>query len=212
MNNASVAKIGIPTTLANDNWADMAGMVASIACAIHCAAMPLALAYLPTFGLSWLADEGFHQWMAVVCFAIAAFAFMPGWRKHGSLVPAIWGTAGVMLLSTAAFGMECSCCPSQEIEKQAIQEIDKSSVAASFETGCTDKTCEFCIKENDSGESAAAPSSKFAWLTPLVTPLGGLLLVVGHVVNHRKSCQCRGSSCCLENSDGEQSDATDIKA
>ena len=43
-------------------WADWAGMIASIGCAIHCAAMPLVLAYLPTLGLSWLADEVFHKW------------------------------------------------------------------------------------------------------------------------------------------------------
>ena len=42
-------------------WSDWLGVVAAIGCAIHCAAMPLIIAYLPALGLSFLADEGFHQ-------------------------------------------------------------------------------------------------------------------------------------------------------
>ena len=72
-------------------WADWTGLVASIACGIHCAAMPLLLSYLPSFGLNWLAHEGFHQWMTMLCFIFAASAFIPGWRKHKSLVPALSG-------------------------------------------------------------------------------------------------------------------------
>ena len=56
-------------------WQDSLGMVASIGCAIHCAAMPFVIAYLPALGLSFLADEAFHQWMALVCFLIAIGAF-----------------------------------------------------------------------------------------------------------------------------------------
>ena len=206
MSEASFSSTEIPAASQSDGWADMAGMIASIGCAIHCAAMPLVLAYLPTFGLSWLADEGFHQWMAVVCFALAAMAFVPGWRKHGSFVPAIWGAAGVLLLSTAAFGMECSCCPSQEFQE--------STSTASSEQQCEDETCEFCVSENciaekSSTETESTSSGDLAWLTPLVTPLGGLLLVLGHVMNHRKSCSCRGDSCCFESVDAEQSHAND---
>jgi len=66
-------------------WGDWVGMVASIGCAIHCAAMPLVIAYLPALGLSFLADEAFHQWMALACFVIALTAFIPGLCKHGQL-------------------------------------------------------------------------------------------------------------------------------
>jgi hypothetical protein len=68
-------------------WSDWAGMVASIGCAIHCAAMPFAIAYLPALGLSFLADQAFHKWMVAGCFAIALAAFIPGVRKHGRLTP-----------------------------------------------------------------------------------------------------------------------------
>ena len=196
MSEIAVATTEPPGTSTRNNWADLAGMIASIGCAIHCAAMPLVLAYLPTFGLSWLADEGFHQWMAVVCFALAAAAFVPGWRRHGSVLPAIWGAAGVLLLSTAAFGMECSCCPSIGSEE--------STIAPSLEMRCEDETCEFCSVENVAAEDVSEPNSSFDWLTPFATPLGGLLLVVGHVANHRKSCKCQGDTCCLETAQEEQ--------
>ncbi|MEM0925351.1 MAG: MerC domain-containing protein, partial [Planctomycetota bacterium] len=40
-------------------WSDWIGMIASIGCAIHCAAMPFVIAYLPSLGLSFLSDESF---------------------------------------------------------------------------------------------------------------------------------------------------------
>ena len=45
-------------------WTDRMGMLASIGCAIHCAAMPFVIGYLPSLGLTWMAGEGFHRWMA----------------------------------------------------------------------------------------------------------------------------------------------------
>lgn len=160
-------------------------MVASIGCAIHCAAMPLVLAYLPTFGLGWLASEGFHQWMAGICFVLAASAFVPGWRKHGSFVPAMWGAAGLLLLTTAAFALEDSCCAA----------CDPGGCVAAGEV-----ECEICqLTEVDQAATASLSMSSF---TPFVTPVGGLLLVIGHVVNHLKSCRCQGDACCLSD-DGE---------
>jgi hypothetical protein len=102
----------IETSLKNSwlTWADWTGLAASIACGIHCAAMPLLLTYLPSFGLSWLAHEGFHQWMTLLCFIFAASAFIPGWRKHKSLVPAFSGLVGITLLSLSAFVFGDECC------------------------------------------------------------------------------------------------------
>ena len=95
-------------------WRDSLGIVASIGCAIHCAAMPFVIAYLPALGLSFLADEGFHQWMAVACFLIAIAAFLPGIKKHKNLLPVTMGGVGLVLITFAAFGLEGECCPSCE--------------------------------------------------------------------------------------------------
>ena len=168
-------------------WADWAGMIASIGCAIHCAAMPMVLAYLPALGLGWLAGEDFHRWMAVLCFALAASAFVPGWRKHRSFVPVMWGAAGLLLLSTAAFALEEGCCAACTPKK-----VDFTATPA-----CNDASCSLCKSGQEDFTATSDSGSTLASITPLVTPLGGLLLVVGHVSNHRKACRCQKHKCCL---------------
>ncbi len=171
-------------------WADWAGMVASIGCAVHCAAMPLVLAYLPALGLGWVASQGFQRWMAVVCFGLAAAAFVPGWRKHRSFAPAIWGGFGLLLLTTAAFGLEDGCCSLCTSEDQ--------TASAAVGSGCGG-----CCERGDL-ETPPNATLSVASLTPFVTPLGGLFLVVGHIVNHINSCRCRGVVCCLTDNDATQ--------
>ena len=190
MNNMVVSETVLANSLPYRAWGDWAGMILSIGCAVHCAAMPLALSYLPSLGLSFLVDQVFHQWMAVFCFGVAAFAFIPGWRRHGSLVPAVWGAAGLLLLMTAAFGFEESCCVSCPAN-------DAGNATA------TDLECTLCEPSESIVSNAAAGFDRISF-TSLVTPLGGLLLVVGHVVNHVKSCNCQGSSCCLTETEGSQ--------
>ena len=82
--------------------ADRVGFASSMLCAIHCAAMPLLLAILPTFGL------GIGGWVdidqAVVVFAtlLAGVTLTIGWRRHrgyrawGLLMPAL----GLLWFST----------------------------------------------------------------------------------------------------------------
>ena len=169
-------------------WADWTGLAASIACGIHCAAMPLLLSYLPSFGLSWLAHEGFHQWMTIVCFVFAASAFVPGWRKHKSLVPAFSGVIGITLLSLSAFVFGDECCAAATGSQLAQN-------AACTDAACTDAAC----SEQKSGQATDIQKSfQFASFTNWLSPLGGLFLVIGHVANHRKNCTCSSGHCCLE--------------
>ena len=198
-------------------WSDWVGMVASIGCAIHCAAMPFVIAYLPALGLSFLADEAFHKWMAVGCFAIALTAFVPGLRKHGRLTPLIIGSVGLMLISTAAFGFAGECCPACESDSASIglatsdpSSNEDSSVATE---GCTDACCPLCASESSAAESedasmtpiatASLPSepSTFSQLgtriAPWLTPLGGIVLVIAHLLNRRYGYLC---GCCEDGS------------
>ena len=174
-------------------WADWTGLAASIACGIHCAAMPLLLSYLPSFGLSWLAHEGFHQWMTVLCFVFAASAFIPGWRKHKSLVPAFSGVIGITLLSLSAFVFGDECCA-------ATTGSPLAQNAACTDAACTDAACtDAACGEQESGEIANVEKSfQFATFTNWLSPLGGLFLVIGHIANHRKNCTCSRGHCCLE--------------
>ena len=179
-------------------WADWTGLAASIACGIHCAAMPLLLSYLPSFGLSWLAHEGFHQWMTVVCFVFAASAFVPGWRKHKSLVPAFSGVIGITLLSLSAFVFGDECCAAatgSQLAQNAACTDAACTDAACTDAACTDAAC----SEQKSGQATDIQKSfQFASFTNWLSPLGGFFLVIGHIANHRKNCTCSSGHCCLE--------------
>ena len=191
-------------------WADWTGLAASIACGIHCAAMPLLLSYLPSFGLSWLAHEGFHQWMTVACFLFAAAAFVPGWRKHKSLVPAFSGVIGITLLSLSAFvfGDECCAAAAQNQGSQSAACTDAACTdaactdAACADAACADAACTARSEEEIGQSPEVSTQYQFATFTNWLSPLGGLFLVIGHIANHRKNCTCSSGHCCL---DGEQS-------
>ncbi|QDV44487.1 MerC mercury resistance protein [Stieleria neptunia] len=189
-------------------WSDWAGMVASIGCAIHCAAMPLVIAYLPALGLSFLADEAFHKWMAGGCFAIALTAFIPGLRQHGRLTPVIIGSVGLMVISIAAFGFAGECCAACEsgaasIPAGTLDESGKVLDSATTEV-CTDDCCPHCASETAAvgpkpvlaGVNVAALPIQSPWvarIVPWMTPLGGIVLVIAHLLNRRYGCLC---GCC----------------
>ncbi len=124
-----------PRLWTNSAWRDWVGIVASVGCAIHCAAMPFVIAYLPALGLSFLADEGFHQWMALACFLIAIVAFVPGLKKHGSWIPISIAAVGLFMITFAAMGWAGDCCPSCE-------ENNLAASGAPLGAGCED--CEDC--------------------------------------------------------------------
>ncbi|MEM7454864.1 MAG: MerC domain-containing protein [Planctomycetota bacterium] len=178
-------------------WRDWLGIVASIGCAIHCAAMPFVFAYLPALGLSFLADEAFHKWMALVCFLIALAAFVPGLLKHGNWWPAGIGTVGLAAITFAAFGLAGECCPS-------CAEVDQSSEVAA--TACSDcEDCENCAASEDPFVTPVANTEEIeasgdeekagllAKLAPWITPFGGLMLVSAHLLNRRCGAICE---CC----------------
>lgn len=182
-------------------YADVAGIAASVACAIHCAAMPLVIGYLPLMGLDWLAGESFHRWMAAVCFVLAASAFVPGWKKHRTLTPGAIGLAGVTLLLVAAWGFADECCASDA----------PGSGTAATETACAGEACPHCLAaEKTSAAATEPPAMSAAWMIPLLTPLGGVLLVLGHVVNHVRACRCQGDQCCLPPSSWSGTSRSDV--
>lgn len=82
---------------------DTLGMIVSMACVVHCVALPLALGLLPALGLSFLANDGVHEVLAVVVVVVALLAFVPGYRVHHARHVPVIGAFGVTLLSGAAF-------------------------------------------------------------------------------------------------------------
>jgi len=199
MNSAELTTIKDPELEGNSSaWSDSLGIFASVGCAIHCAAMPFVIAYLPALGLSFLADEAFHKWMALICFLIAIVAFIPGIRKHGNWFPISVGSVGLAFITYAAFGLAGECCPS----------CSSDSIATTSATQCVEcEECEHCKPSEPSVlESSATPTSGsdpsienqnhaglLAMLAPWLTPLGGFILVSAHLLNRRFGCNCCGA-------------------
>jgi MerC mercury resistance protein len=80
------------------NW-DALGITASLACAIHCAILPLVLTSLPIFGINIIDNFSFEVIMIFLAFCIGAYSLYHGWKKHHhSKQPIIMFTVGILLL------------------------------------------------------------------------------------------------------------------
>lgn len=154
--------------------ADWFGLFCSIGCAIHCAATPILLAFLPSIAsINLLADPIFHQLAALLCAAALVFSLWPDWRRHRDRVVGSAGLIGVSLLFVAAFVLPDRCCG------DAARAMLGTSILsiADLRNGLGDLL---------STQVLAAQ----AWMTPTAS----VLLVVAHTVNIRRRC-CRGDRC-----------------
>lgn len=80
------------------NW-DALGITASVACAIHCALLPLFLSSLPLFGVNIIENPVFEYGMIALAFFIGAYSLYHGHnRHHHSWLPLILFTIGIVFL------------------------------------------------------------------------------------------------------------------
>ncbi len=63
------------------NW-DALGITTSVACAIHCALLPLFLSTLPLFGINIIHNFAFEYGMITLAFLIGAYSLYHGHKKH----------------------------------------------------------------------------------------------------------------------------------
>jgi MerC mercury resistance protein len=85
------------------NW-DALGITASVACAIHCAILPLFFSALPLFGINIIHNTAFEAGMVLLAVVIGAWSFYHGFRKHHhSLLPFSLFIAGILLLVLKLF-------------------------------------------------------------------------------------------------------------
>ncbi len=63
------------------NW-DGLGITASLACAIHCAVLPLFMSSLPLFGINIIENPQFEYLMIAIAFAVGSVALYHGYKKH----------------------------------------------------------------------------------------------------------------------------------
>jgi uncharacterized membrane protein YoaK (UPF0700 family) len=80
------------------NW-DAFGIAASVACAIHCAVLPLILSSLPLFGINIIENQGFEFIMIALAFIVGVYSLYHGRKKHHhSYYPMVLFAAGISLL------------------------------------------------------------------------------------------------------------------
>jgi len=80
------------------NW-DALGIATSLACAIHCALLPLILTSLPLFGVNIIENVSFELFMILLAFCIGTYSLYHGWKKHHHrLLPFFVFSTGMLLL------------------------------------------------------------------------------------------------------------------
>lgn len=80
------------------NW-DALGITASLACAIHCALLPLFLTSLPLFGVNIIDNISFEIFMILLALVVGTYSLYHGWKKHHhSLLPFVLFATGIALL------------------------------------------------------------------------------------------------------------------
>jgi len=80
------------------NW-DALGIATSLACAIHCALLPLFLTSLPVLGLELISSAAFEVVMIILAFFIGVYSLFHGYRRHHhTFLPILVFSAGFAFL------------------------------------------------------------------------------------------------------------------
>lgn len=80
------------------NW-DNLGIITSVACAIHCAVLPLLLTSLPFFGINIIHNVFFEWSMIAIAFGVGIYALYHGYiTHHRSLKPIMLFSGGMVFL------------------------------------------------------------------------------------------------------------------
>lgn len=87
------------------NILDKSSISLSVACAVHCLALPVITVMSPALVGSVFADEVFHKWLAFVVIPLSLVALFMGCKSHKSRMVGFLGATGLLLLVfTALFG------------------------------------------------------------------------------------------------------------
>ncbi len=204
-----------------NRWKDTLGIIASVACAVHCAATPLLLLFLPALKFTeWMASPQFHQVAALICVGIVSISIWPTFRRFRDYRVLSLSTAGLSLLLGAAFLLPDECCSHTHAElTQSSSGFSKLvSVSESTNSDHDHADHDHAAHDHSSHDHASHDHSShasettiagvtnspwFAKIQPWMTPLGGLLLVIAHTLNLRRRFSACGPNCGCSHSDSE---------
>ena len=207
-----------PEPSTSSRTADRIGVVASVLCAIHCAATPFLLLLLPTFGKAW-SHPATHWGMALLVVPLAGFMIRSSYKKYGRKWIVGAGTAGILFILCGAAAPYVEEPPGSAAATEAEGGTpDQNAVAAADD----EDPCEGCAlcAANEAGEDSEAevctdnccPSLQEAedgsWTlniptASILTTLGGAFLIATHIGNLRLCQCCDSSSECETDTDGE---------
>ena len=90
------------TKTAMIKFGDIAGMMASVLCLLHCLAMPLVILAFPMLGLAH-AHDTFHDTLIAAITLPVLLALVPGYLRHRDKTTLLIGCAGLALFLAAVF-------------------------------------------------------------------------------------------------------------
>jgi hypothetical protein len=198
------------------SWRDRLGIVASVLCAIHCAATPVLLAFLPTLQFTeWMASPRFHQIAAIVCVSLVSIAILPAFRRHRDLRILGSSLTGIGMIVTAAFFLPDSCCVDACCvpEKGSVTSLhhhehshDDHAHSGHDHSGHTHEhgsSNQLASVNETTLQTAGLLPISWDAIQPWMTPVGGLLLVLAHFLNMRRSSgfACDSRCKCLDESE-----------
>lgn len=80
------------------------GIATSLACAVHCALLPLIASSLPLFGVNIIHNQVFEWSMIGLAFLVGSYSLFHGYQKHHqSLKPVLIFSLGFVFLITKQF-------------------------------------------------------------------------------------------------------------
>ena len=83
---------------------DVLGIGASIACAIHCALLPLFLTSLPILGINIINNIFFEVMMILIALTIGLYSLLHGYKKHHhKIFPMVLFSVGMVILLLKQF-------------------------------------------------------------------------------------------------------------
>ena len=107
-NNASAVPFLMPTRASSSDTplrhlGDRVGFLASLICALHCAALPLVLAAVPTLGFGVAARMDFDQAFTVFATVLGVASLGLGWRRHRAFAAWLLLIPGLALVWSNSF-------------------------------------------------------------------------------------------------------------
>ncbi len=166
--------------------ADRIGVIASILCAIHCAATPVVFLVLPTLGDFW-AHPASHWILALVVVPIALLMIRKGYRNHGRKWILPVGAIGIILVLVGAALPYAGAGSESASHSHLIGDGHSEGDLLHQEHGAAghDECCPTVVESPEGTSRLSIPPSS------ILTTAGGLFLVAIHVGNMRCRQPCR---------------------